>query len=57
VALTGWGQEEDRRRTQEAGFKYHLVKPVEFETIQSLLTELRALTPSRSGSEDSCATA
>jgi PAS domain S-box-containing protein len=57
VALTGWGQEEDRRRTQEAGFKYHLVKPVEFETIQSLLTELRALTPSRSGREDSCATA
>jgi CheY-like chemotaxis protein len=29
VALTGWGQEEDRRRSQEAGFDHHLVKPVE----------------------------
>ena len=29
VALTGWGQEEDRRRSQEAGFDLHLVKPVE----------------------------
>src|SRR5207248_2629839 len=29
VALTGWGQEEDRRRTREAGFDLHLVKPVD----------------------------
>jgi CheY-like chemotaxis protein len=29
VALTGWGQEEDRRRSQEAGFDHHFVKPVE----------------------------
>ena len=29
VALTGWGQEEDRRRSQEAGFDYHMVKPVD----------------------------
>jgi len=29
VAITGWGQEEDRRRTREAGFDAHLVKPVE----------------------------
>jgi CheY-like chemotaxis protein len=28
VALTGWGQDEDRRRTHEAGFDHHLVKPV-----------------------------
>jgi len=28
VALTGWGMEEDRRRTQETGFDHHLVKPV-----------------------------
>jgi CheY-like chemotaxis protein len=27
VAMTGWGQEEDRRRTREAGFDAHLVKP------------------------------
>jgi CheY-like chemotaxis protein len=37
VALTGHGRDEDRRRTQEAGFDHHLVKPVEFETLQRLL--------------------
>ena len=29
VALTGWGQEDDRRRSREAGFDAHLVKPVD----------------------------
>ena len=29
IALTGWGQEEDRRRSHEAGFDHHLVKPVD----------------------------
>jgi CheY-like chemotaxis protein len=29
VAITGWGQEDDRRRSREAGFDLHLVKPVE----------------------------
>jgi PAS domain S-box-containing protein len=29
IALTGWGQDEDRRRTSEAGFDHHLVKPVD----------------------------
>jgi len=29
VAVTGWGQNEDRRRSQEAGFSVHLVKPVD----------------------------
>jgi len=37
VALTGWGQREDRRRTQEAGFDYHLVKPADLSTLQSIL--------------------
>jgi PAS domain S-box-containing protein len=37
VALTGWGQEEDRRRSQEAGFDYHLVKPVDPAALQTLL--------------------
>jgi len=37
VALTGWGQEEDRRRTREAGFDQHMVKPVEPEAIQAVL--------------------
>lgn len=40
VALTGWGQDEDRRRVLEAGFDHHLVKPVDLESLQSLLTSL-----------------
>jgi len=38
VALTGWGQREDRRRTTEAGFDYHLVKPADLGTLQSILS-------------------
>jgi len=38
VALTGWGQREDRRRTGEAGFDYHLVKPADVRALQSILT-------------------
>ena len=34
VALTGWGQEEDRRRSEAAGFDEHLVKPAALETIE-----------------------
>jgi CheY-like chemotaxis protein len=37
VALTGWGQEEDRRRSREAGFDHHLVKPVEIAALQAIL--------------------
>jgi PAS domain S-box-containing protein len=37
VALTGWGQSEDRRRTGEAGFDYHLVKPADVRTLRSIL--------------------
>lgn len=40
VALTGWGQEEDRRRTTEAGFDRHLVKPLQPEVLESLLADL-----------------
>ena len=39
IAQTGWGQEEDRRRTQAAGFDYHLVKPVNHSTLVKLLAE------------------
>ena len=41
VALTGWGQEEDRRRTREAGFDHHLVKPVNLDALQVLLSEVQ----------------
>jgi CheY-like chemotaxis protein len=37
VALTGWGQDEDRRRTAEAGFDEHLTKPVDAERLAALL--------------------
>jgi len=38
VAMTGYGQEEDRQRTQEAGFQLHLVKPVDFTKVEELLS-------------------
>jgi CheY-like chemotaxis protein len=38
VAMTGYGQEEDRRRSEEAGFNAHLVKPVDLVALEQLLT-------------------
>jgi CheY-like chemotaxis protein len=38
AALTGWGQQEDRRRTAEAGFDHHLVKPPEPDVLERLLS-------------------
>jgi CheY-like chemotaxis protein len=38
VALTGYGQEEDRRRTEEAGFDAHMVKPADLDALQALLS-------------------
>lgn len=40
VALTGWGQEEDRRRARDAGFDYHLIKPADMDKLQALLATL-----------------
>jgi CheY-like chemotaxis protein len=37
VALTGWGHDQDRCRTREAGFDHHLVKPVAVKTLKELL--------------------
>jgi signal transduction histidine kinase len=42
VALTGWGMEEDRRRTAEAGFDHHLVKPVALDALSELLKNVVA---------------
>jgi PAS domain S-box-containing protein len=39
VALTGWGQEEDRRRSKDAGFDAHVVKPVDYSVLTSLLAQ------------------
>ena len=40
IALTGWGQEADRRRAKEAGFDYHLIKPADVSALQALLMSL-----------------
>jgi signal transduction histidine kinase len=45
VAVTGWGQEEDRRRTTEAGFDGHLVKPVDYGAFKKLLASLLTREP------------
>ena len=39
IALTGWGQENDKRSSREAGFDFHLVKPAEPETLRALLQQ------------------
>jgi PAS domain S-box-containing protein len=41
VAITGWGQEQDRRRTMAAGFDYHLTKPVDPGAVLTLLSGLQ----------------
>ncbi len=43
VALTGWGQEDDRRRAAEAGFDHHLVKPADIDGLQRLLVSIQDL--------------
>jgi CheY-like chemotaxis protein len=40
VACTGWGQPEDRRRSHDAGFNRHLVKPVSLDAVLKLLDDL-----------------
>jgi CheY-like chemotaxis protein len=42
VALTGWGMDADRRRTGEAGFDHHLVKPVALDKLRDILGSIRA---------------
>ncbi|SFN74698.1 hybrid sensor histidine kinase/response regulator [Nitrosospira briensis] len=37
IALTGWGQEKDRRLSHESGFDYHLTKPVNFKVLKGLI--------------------
>ena len=40
IAVTGWGQDEDRLRSQEAGFDLHLTKPLDPAAIESVLAGL-----------------
>jgi len=39
IALTGWGQDEDKRRAHDAGFDHHLTKPVDRERLDALLAQ------------------
>ncbi len=41
IAVTGYGREDERRRSYEAGIDFHLVKPVDVQELQDLLTELQ----------------
>jgi PAS domain S-box-containing protein len=43
IAGTGWGQDEDRRRSHDAGFDHHLVKPVDPQALMKLLAELNVV--------------
>jgi DNA-binding response OmpR family regulator len=49
VALTGYGQPEDRRRTQEAGFDNHLLKPLAPEELMAIVASLGSTPPGGSG--------
>lgn len=40
IAVTGWGQDDDRRRSHEAGFDHHIVKPVDLQTLMKMLAGL-----------------
>ena len=42
VALTGWGQDDDRRRSQDSGFDFHLVKPIDPAAIEHLIADVAA---------------
>jgi CheY-like chemotaxis protein len=47
IAQTGYGQAEDRRRTHEAGFDYHIVKPLDPDALMDLLAELQQVKSSK----------
>ena len=47
IALTGWGQEDDRRKSEAAGFNGHLVKPVDYDKLLELLSSLTARSATR----------
>ena len=48
IATTGYAHDEDRQLATEAGFDYHLTKPVNFKTLEELLNRIRAARRDRS---------
>jgi CheY-like chemotaxis protein len=47
IALTGYGQDSDRKLSTEAGFDDHLVKPIDVGTLNSVIRQLTSADPSR----------
>jgi PAS domain S-box-containing protein len=45
IALTGWAQDEDRRKSKEAGFDHHLTKPIDFGVLRQLLSTVKTNQP------------
>jgi CheY-like chemotaxis protein len=45
IALTGWGQDEDKRRSKAAGFNFHMVKPVDPDDLEKLVAGLLVAPP------------
>ena len=41
IALTGWGQEEDKRKAFEAGFDHHLIKPIDPDALEALMASTK----------------
>jgi len=48
IALTGWGQDEDRQRARAAGFDDHLVKPVDIAALTQVLESVAPAPPAAS---------
>jgi CheY-like chemotaxis protein len=51
VAVTGWGQEDDRRRARDAGFDRHLVKPIDPEQLEAILAGTARVAKAGQGSD------
>ena len=47
IALTGFGMEEDLRKSYDAGFNHHLVKPIDLNKLDSLIQESAAVLPAK----------
>ena len=44
IAQTGWGRDEDRELSRQAGFQHHLIKPIDHQLLEKLLGEIFAAT-------------
>ena len=52
IALTGWGQGEDRQRSKNAGFDHHLVKPPDIDRLRNILVDYKSRTPTGQARHD-----